>query len=94
MLDRGYVTISLAENLLKKGFYVVGTIKRYKNIPEEILKFKILGTSSQPLRKRKRNEMDNNVEQENEEKKEEANAGNNEQIPIIINSTNDQNHLL
>ncbi len=88
VLDRGYVTISLAEKLLKKGFYVVGTIKRYKNIPQEILKFKIPGRQTQPLRKRKGNEIDDiDEEKKEEEKEEEGNSGYNAEIPIIVDSS-------
>jgi hypothetical protein len=41
VIDRGYVTLSLVENLFLKGYYLVGTIKRYRNIPQEILNFKM-----------------------------------------------------
>jgi hypothetical protein len=30
VIDRGYTTLSLVEKSFKKGFYVVGTIKRLK----------------------------------------------------------------
>jgi hypothetical protein len=42
IIDRGYATLSLVRELYEKGFYVVGTIKKYRKIPKEILEAKML----------------------------------------------------
>jgi hypothetical protein len=36
VMDRGYVTLGLVENLVNLGFHVVKTIKKYANLPNEI----------------------------------------------------------
>jgi hypothetical protein len=38
VIDREYTTLGLVENLVKIGFQVVGTIKKYSNLPKEIRK--------------------------------------------------------
>ncbi len=36
VMDQGYVTLGLVENLANLGFHVVETIKKYANLPNEI----------------------------------------------------------
>ncbi len=38
VIDCGYTTLGLVQNLVKIGFQVVGTIKKYSNLPKEIRK--------------------------------------------------------
>jgi hypothetical protein len=45
VIDREYTTLGLVENLVKIGFQVVGTIKKYSNLPKEIRKIPKFHTS-------------------------------------------------